>query len=219
MACRTTTIGTDGVGDVVRRCLILLFPLLLVACTPSKESADVPEPTIEELIASIPPIELSDDAQVYSLDGDMRASVPVGWVTLDPLAFDNPDIFAVACDDDYSMALVFARIPIERDLGQRYRTGGMPVLVRDHIAQRNDRIGFDLVDVSEAGEIAIGRKKFGRYRYTTDDGRTLSYVALFATGSNIYECTVTQLPLTEADLPDADRLDRIHRIILGGIVW
>ncbi len=208
-------------AEIFGRTVAVLFAVLMLAgCSTSKPVVEAkPVASLEDLIASIPPIELSLQNLVYSVDRDMRAAMPVGWVAIDPLALDNPDIFAAACDPDYSMIVVFAIVPPDRVVADGYGEAGIAGLMKIHARERVNQVGFGLAEVIDGGEFAIGRRRFGRYLYTTDDGQTLSRVALFATGANIYECTISQLPLSEAELPSRERLANIHGIILSGIEW
>ncbi len=177
------------------------------------------EPTIEELIASIPPIDLSEEALIYSRSGDLRAALPKKWIALDALGFNIPELFVVACDPDYSMALLFSEIPIDRELGDAYEQGGIAGLAGAHFKAREDRAGAENLEMIQAGEFTIGRRRFYAYLYTTDHNVTMTRVALFSTKSNLYECTITQLPYSESELPSLERMQEIHQIILGGITW
>ena len=203
-----------------RRGRYLLVALLLLAlggCRAEKEV--VREPTIEEIIASIPPIELSEDELVYSRAGDLRAALPREWVSLDALSFGIPELFVVACDADYSMTLLLSEIPIDRELGQAYQEGGMLALVKAHFEERKGRAEPEVLELIQGGEFTIGRRRFYGYLYTQDEGVTYTRVVLFATGRNLYECTLTHLPYSESELPSVERLQEIHQIILSGIAW
>jgi hypothetical protein len=197
---------------------LLLCWLILTSAGCSAEKEVVREQTIEELIASIPAIELSADDLVYSRAGDLRAALPVGWVSLDALSFGIPELFVVACDADYSMTLLFSEIPIDRELGRSYQDGGMPALVKAHFEDRKDRAIPEVLEFV-GGEFTIGRRRFYGYLYTQDKGVTYTRVALFTTGRNLYECTITHLPYSESDLPSLERFQEIHQIILSGITW
>lgn len=198
---------------------LLLGLLLLFGMGCSAEKEVVREPTIEEIIASIPPIELSENDLVYSRAGDLRGALPVGWVSLDALSFGIPELFVVACDADYSMTLLMSEIPIDRELGQAYQEGGMPALVKAHFDDRKSRAEPEVLELIQGGEFTIGRRRFYGYLYTQDQGVTHTRVALFSTGRNLYECTITHLPYSESELPSVERLQEIHQIILSGIAW
>ena len=177
------------------------------------------EPTIEEIIASIPPIELSEENLVYSRAGDLRAALPKKWIALDALGFNIPELFVVACDADYSMTLLFSEIPLGKELGSAYQAGGMAGLAREHFRDRSERSGGMELQLIESGEFTIGRRRFYAYLYTNDGMVTCTRVALFYTDKNLYECTITHLPYSESELPSRERMQEIHQIILGGITW
>jgi hypothetical protein len=73
-----------------------------------------------------------------------------------------------------------------------------------------------LLDVEE---FVVGRHKFGAYTFTNDDTLTATRVALFYTRENLYECTITHLPLSESELPPLPKMEEIHQIVLGGVEW
>ena len=179
----------------------------------------VDEPTIEELIASIPPVDLSEEALVYSRAGDLRAALPKKWIALDALGFSIPELFVVACDPDYSMALFFGEVPIDKELSTAYESGGIASLASAHFKAREARAGAMHLELVEAGEFTIGRRRFFSYLYTSDNHVTMTRVALFSTRSNLYECTITHLPYSESELPSVETMQEIHQIVLGGITW
>ena len=190
----------------------------LFGCGAEKEIVKE-EPSIEEIIASIPPIELSEDDLVYSRAGDLRAALPESWIALDALGFRIPELFVVACDPDYSMTLLFSEIPLGKELGRAYQEGGMAGLAREHFRDRTERSGGMALELVESGEFTIGRRRFFAYLYTNDGMVTCTRVALFYTQKNLYECTITHLPYSESELPSRERMQEIHQIVLGGITW
>lgn len=140
-------------------------------------------------------------------------------MALDALSFSVPELFLVACDSDYSMTLLMAEIPIDRELGDAFESGGMPGLVKAHFDERKLRAEPEVLELIQGGEFTIGRRRFWGYLYTQDGGVTHTRVALFTTGRNLYSCTLTHLPYSESELPSLERFTDIHQIILSGITW
>ena len=196
---------------------ILLLPLLL-SCAAQKEAVNE-EQEPEDIWSMIPAVELSDDV-VYSPAGDMRAHLPEDWIALDAMRFGNPDIFAGACDPDYTMAVVFSSVPLDPDLGDVFRRSGMIGLLKKNFQDRVERIGdWYSPLLIDAEEFALGRRRFGAYTFTTDSSLSMTRVGMFYTRKNLYECAITHLPYSESELPDIIKLKEIHQIVLGGIEW
>ena len=156
---------------------ILLLPLLL-SCAAQKEAVNE-EQEPEDIWSMIPAVELSDDV-VYSPAGDMRAHLPEDWIALDAMRFGNPDIFAVACDPDYTMAVVFSSVPLDPDLGDVFRRSGMIGLLKKNFQDRVERIGdWYSPLLIDAEEFALGRRRFGAYTFTTDSSLSMTSVGMF----------------------------------------
>ncbi|MCE2503515.1 MAG: hypothetical protein J4G05_05620 [Chlorobi bacterium] len=195
---------------------IVLFVSLASCAAPKKV---VEENGIEYLWEIIPIVELSEEV-VYSPANDMRAYLPDAWVALDATRFSNPDIFAIACDLDYRMALIFRQIPIDPELGDIYRRQGLLGLLKKNYEDRLECISdWFSPQLLGAEEFALGRRRFGAYTFTTDSSLTMTRVALFNTPKNLYECAITHLPYSESELPTNDELEEIHQIVLGGVEW
>ena len=194
---------------------LTLLPLLLALGCAAEKQAVTEE---EDIFAMIPAVDLSDDV-VYSPDGDMRAALPEEWVALDATRFGNPDIFAVACDPGYSMTIVFSKIPLDQELGRAFNDNGMLGILKAHYDERVARLGAAPPLLVSAEEFAIGKRRFASYLFTVDKGVTYTRVVLFYTKKNMYECSITQLPYTESDLPSQELMLDIHQIVLGGIEW
>lgn len=197
--------------------VLLLFPLL-ASCAAQKEVVSEEEEP-EDIWSMIPAVELSDDV-VYAPAGDMRAHLPEDWIALDATRFGNPDIFAVACDPDYSMAVVFSSVPLDPDLGDIFRRSGMMGLLKKNFQDRAERIDeWYSPLLIDAEEFALGRRRFGAYTFTTDSSLSVTRVGMFYTRKNLYECAITHLPYSESELPEIVKLKEIHQIVLGGIEW
>lgn len=193
----------------------LFSALIFAACAAPKEAVPTEE---EDFFAMIPAVELSEDV-VYSPSGDMKARLPADWVTLDDARFDDPEIFAVACDPHYTMAIVFSEIPLDESMAGVFRSKGMMGLLQLNYKERIERLGGYAPTFLGAEEFALGQRKFGAYAFTMDSSFTSTRVSLFYTRKHLYECTITQLPYSEGDLPTNDKMKDVHQIVLGGIEW
>ncbi|MGE3801982.1 MAG: hypothetical protein AB7H80_13255 [Candidatus Kapaibacterium sp.] len=198
--------------------LTFLLSTLILSCAAPKEVVKEEE-EVEDFWSMIPLVELSDDV-VYSPAGDMRAHLPEGWISMNANQFGNPDIFAVACDPDYRMAVIFSNIPLDAEIGDVFRGGGMMGLLKKNYQDRVERINdWFQPQLIDAEEFALGRQRYGAYTFTTDSNLTVTRVGLFYTRKNLYECTMTHLPYSESELPTTEEMKEIHQIVLGGIEW
>ena len=196
---------------------VALSTLFFVSCAAPKEVVE--QDSTEDFWEMIPIVELSDKV-IYSPTSDMRAHLPDNWVALDARGFRNPDIFAVACDSEYRMAVIFSHIPIDPELGDIYRRHGISGLLKKNYEDRLERISdWFTPEMLSVEEFALGRRRFGAYTFTTDSSLTVTRVALFYTRKNLYECALTHLPYSESELPTLSDLREIHQIILGGVEW
>lgn len=193
----------------------IVLGIAAAGCAAPKETVKTEE---EDFFAMIPAVELSEEV-IYSPAGDMRARLPERWVTLDDSKFDDPDIYAVACDPHYTMTIVFSEIPLDQALGDMFRSKGMPGLLQQNFKERIDRISTEPPQLLAAEEFALGRRRFGAYTFTADSSVTFTRVALFYTRKHLYECTITHLPYSEGELPSLETMTEIHQIVLGGIEW
>lgn len=172
----------------------------------------------DDFFAMVPAVELSEDV-VYSPEGDMKARLPEGWVTLDDARFGNPEIFAVACDPEYRMVIVFSEIPMDPALSEVFRSKGMLGLLQANYNERTARMNGPAPQLISGEEFALGRRKFGAYAFTADSSMTMTRVALFYTPKHLYECAISTLPYTESDIPTNETIKDVHQIVLGGIEW
>ena len=213
----------ESAGRIAARSYLLVLSLLLLSfvmasCVAPKQVVNEEEEG-NDIWSMDPVVELSDDV-VYSPAGDMRAHLPREWIALDAAQFGNPDIFAVACDPDYTMAVVFSTIPLDAEMGDIFRRNGMMGLLKKNYQERIERINeWYNPQLISAEEFALGRQRYGAYIFTTDSSLTISRVGLFYTRKNLYECALTHLPYSESELPTADKLKQIHQVMLGGIEW
>lgn len=197
--------------------LALFLPLVFLpaGCAAPKKAPAVQE---DDFFAMVPAVELSEEV-IYSPEGDMKARLPDGWVTLDDARFGNPEIFAVACDPEYRMVIVFSEIPMDQALGEVFRSKGMMGLLQANFNERLSRMSGPAPQLLAGEEFALGRRKFGAYAFTADSGATMTRVALYYTPKHLYECAISNLPYTESDVPSSQTIKDIHQVVLGGIEW
>jgi hypothetical protein len=172
----------------------------------------------EDFNSKFPAVTVSD-SRIHSPTGDMSARLPEGWVTLDVDKLDSPDLFAVACNPDYTMSLIFSATSVDNAARRGFDRGGMAGLAEASFERHRKRSGGRAALLSEYEEFTIGRRRFGAYTYSTDSNRTLTRVAVFYTASNLYECAVTHLTFSDRDLPSMQTLREVHQLVLSTVEW
>lgn len=199
--------------------LLIRFPLPILLCASLLSAGCFAPRTIQQSPPpEAPSITLSSE-QRTSPSGELSARLPKGWVTLDAEKIESPLIFAVACNPTYTLSVIFSEAPVDQTIRSRFDRDGEAGLIDISFERRKRRSNGRAVMVGETEEFAIGRRRFNAYTYTTDSSQTLTRVAVFFTGHNLYECAMTQLSFTGGDIPDLPTLAYIHQIILGGVEW
>jgi hypothetical protein len=149
----------------------------------------------------------------------MTAHLPSNWVTIDPEKMEDPQIFAVACDPDYTLSLVFSEVTLDNSSRAGLDRKGMRGLLDASFARRQKRTGMRAREVGDVEEFVIGLRKFGAYTYTTDSMHTVTRVALFYTNYHLYECAITQLTFSEREPLPPKQVRDIHQLVLTTVEW
>lgn len=147
----------------------------------------------------------------------MSARLPSGWVTLDVDKLQSPELFAMACNPDYTMSLIFSSISVDNAARKGFDRSGMAGLADASFERHRKRTAGRARLISETEEFAIGRRRFGAYTYTTDSMQTLTRVAVFYTATNLYECAITHLTFTDRELPTLATLREVHQLVLATV--
>lgn len=195
--------------------LTLAFGLAISGCIGGQQTV---QSEGDEFNSKFPAVTVSD-RRIHSPTGDMSARLPDGWVTLDVEKLEAPELFAVACNPEYTISLVFSAVGVDNDARKGFDRGGMAGLAEASLERHRKRSGGRAIAVADIEEFAIGRRRFGAYTYTTDSSRTMTRVAVFYTASNLYECAVTHLTFTDRDLPTLKTLREIHQLVLASVEW
>jgi hypothetical protein len=214
--------ASDGAETVTRVFLLdrrfspmILAPLLLAGCIGTQQTVQTEG---EDFNSKFPAVTVSE-TRVHSPTGDMSARLPQGWVTLDVDRLDSPELFAVACNPEYTVSLIFSAVAVDNTARRGFDRGGMAGLAEASFERHRKRSAGRATLQSEFEEFTIGRRRFGAYTYSTDSMQTLTRVAVFYTASNLYECAVTHLTFTDRDLPTLKTLREIHQLVLSTVEW
>lgn len=191
----------------------LLLATAAAGCFGAKQTQQT-EASSEQL----PAITLATE-QIHSPSGDMAARLPADWVMLDAGLLESPQVFAVACNPQYTLSAIFSEAQADNVARNILSRDGLRGLVdasfQRHMKRSNGRAQM----IGDPEEFAIGRRRFAAYSYSTDSLGTITRVAVFYTNTHVYECALTHLTFNASDLPSAKALRGIHQLILGGIEW
>lgn len=190
----------------------ILLAILIAGCTGARQTQQTEETT------AIPSITFSSD-QLHSPSGDMSARIPKGWVMIDAEKLESPQVFAVACNPEYSISVIFSEAPVDNAARGIFSRDGLKGLVDASFQRHMKRSRGRAAMAGDVEEFAIGRRQFAAYTYSTDSMKTLTRVAVFFTNAHLYECAITHLTFNTQDLPNEKALRSIHQLILGSIEW
>lgn len=193
------------VGRINSSMLTLLLGSLLVGCG-----------TVGGVVAPRPvPLDFGDQ-QIHAPGGDLTATVPLGWVMIDPPQLSSLQAFGAFCSPDYTVAVAFARAAAGGDVTT---PGGINEAIDAGFALRRKRSG-DRAQILDRGETVVKGRTLGVYTYTTDSSRTITRVVVLPARANLYECAITPLSINSpvAAIP-LDSLARLHQTILGAVEW
>jgi len=193
--------------------LLLLVAATLTGCFSTKQAQRA------ETVAEPAPALAFSPEQIHSPSGDMAARLPLDWVMIDARQLESPQIFAMACDRNYTLSVIFSETQTDNIARTILAREGLRGLVDVSFQRHLKRSRNQAQMVGEAEEFAIGRRRFAAYTYTTDSSLTLTRVAVFYTNSHVYECALTHLTFTASDIVAARSLRNIHQLILGTIEW
>jgi glucose/arabinose dehydrogenase len=194
-----------------------LLLLLAVACLAAAGCTGVRQ-TQQTDDATTPQIAFAAD-QLHSPSGDMSARVPMGWVMLDAEKLEAPQVFAVACNPEYTVSVIFSEAPVDNAARGIFSRDGLKGLVDASFQRHFKRSRGRAVMTGDVEEFAIGRRQFAAYSYSTDSLQTMTRVAVFFTTSHLYECAITHLTFNARELPNEKTVRNLHQLILGSIEW
>lgn len=203
-----------GIDIRIIACLGLLLSFGIVGCAGTRETQKQTEASAE----IFPAVILSSEP-IHSPGGDMTARIPKGWVTIEVEKLDAPQVFAMTCDPDYTMSIVFCEITVDNQVRASFAKEGMNGLIEASFQRRRQKSLQRARKVGASEEITIGNRRFGIYNYTTDSVGTMTRVAIFFTNTHLYECSITNLNFTDRDLVTPDLLREVHDIVLGSVWW
>jgi len=156
------------------------------------------------------------DQQIHAPAGDLTATVPLGWVMIDPPQLASLQAFGAFCNPEYTVAVAFARAASG---GEVSTTGTLQEAIDVGFALRKRRSG-DRAQLLNRGETTVSGRTLGVYTYTTDSSQTVTRVVVIPARMSLYECSITPLSISGRSSPiPLDSMGRLHQAILGAVEW
>jgi hypothetical protein len=185
------------------------------AAVQGEQQEDPQKPKIPTL-SSKPSIQMSDDL-IRSEAGDMVSNLPAQWFLMNTKTIAPQQIFAVASNPDYTLGLVYSLLNKEPAFDQTFQKEGIASIAKAALLRRERRNPYTK-RLGEVEEVMVGAKRFGLYKFTTDNGATVNRVAVFRSAlGNFYECTMTEFPFTGRKIPAREESDIVFASVLATI--
>ena len=191
-------------GMFVIACVVVSVTLtscLFVKAPEQKQSTSEDMP-----LSPVPLIPMSDEL-IRSLQGDMIALLPEGWLMLDPSGTMSDHVIAVAVNPEYTLTAVFSSIPDAGSSRDAVESEGLLGLARIAYGQRTRRTAAGVKLVGTYSMQELGTRQFGLYSFSGMGGTLKSRSAVFvSTLGNYYEFSLVPVNVSGRDIPsDADQ--------------
>lgn len=195
-------------------CLVSTVPSCLFVKAPEEKSAnnDVelsPQPTIE----------MSDEL-VRSQAGDMIALLPNDWLYVDAKLEVSDDIIAVAVNPEYTLSVVFSRLPSGAAIKEAHEAEGLLGLARVAYNKHSRKTAGGTNLVGTYTRVELGTREFGLYAFNIGEGAMRTRCAVFSsTLGHFYEFALVPLNITARDIPADPDQEAIFNSVLATIQY
>jgi hypothetical protein len=181
-----------------------------------KPVAGVNQSRPAKLLPSKPVVPMSDEV-VRSEMGDMVSMLPDQWSLVNLETNMPTQVFSVAVNTQYTAGLIYSVLRKEDTFEQTYQKEGLTGIGKISLSKRDHKMR-NIKRIGDFEEVLVGTKRFCTYRYTTDNGSTLSRVAVFRSSfGNYYECTLADMTFTGRKLIAREDMDNIYLSVLATI--
>lgn len=197
----------------------LLTTFLLTSCLFVKAPEQKGQPVEDAPLSPLPEIAMSDEL-VRSLEGDMIALLPEGWLILDPEEGVSDHVITVAVNPEYTLSAVFSSIPDAGSTRQAFQDEGLLGLARMAFTQRTRRTAASVKLAGTYALTELGTRQFGLYAFTGPGGSMKCRSAVFtSTLGNFYEFSIVPTPISNRDVPADLEQQAIFNSILATIQY
>lgn len=197
------------------RIIIIAFALItLNSCViVRKFETETREPVVK---LSPKPIVSMQDEYIRSTDGDMIASIPVGWFFLDLDSKTSVGTIAVATNKDYNLTAVFKKLPTSLALQQQFKADKEYGIAKYSYSQKASKTAGACQLTSKYGVFEAGNLKYGIYKYSNTGGALTARTAVFRTDiDNYYEFTLIPTDIKGMSFPTEVDQENIFKSIIA----
>lgn len=198
----------------IRIIIIALALITLNSCVIVKKfETESREPLIK---LSPKPIVSMQDEYIRSSDGDMIASIPVGWFFVDLEGKTSEGTIAIATNNDYNLTAVFKKIPSSTELDKNFSTDKEYGIAKYSYSIKANKTGGACQLTSKYGLIEAGNLKYGVYKYSNTGGALTARTAVFKTDiNNYYEFTLIPTDIKGMSFPTEVDQENIFKSIIA----
>jgi hypothetical protein len=198
----------------IRIIIVALALITLNACVIVKKfETETREPMVK--LSPKPTVSMQDE-YIRSTDGDMIASIPVGWFFVDLDGKTNEGTIAVATNKDYNLTAVFKKMPSSLELQKSFNTDKEYGIAKYSYSQKAIKTGGSCQLTSKYGVIEAGNLKYGIYKYSNTGGALTARTAVFRTDiDNYYEFTLLPTDIKGMSFPTEVDQENIFKSIIA----
>ncbi len=195
----------------------LLFSIVLTNCIFVKKHTEELDEYISVDLIQKPKIIMGDEI-LRSEKGDMISLLPKDWFFID-LGPDTPnDVFAIAVNPDYSLALVFSCIKPNPMIDDIYKEQKLIGLANFFFDKKQKKALGGLVKSRTISTFTSSHMQFVMYKYRTKSQPIFSYNAVFrSTIDNVYEISMIPLNLSGITMPSDFEMETIFTSVLATV--
>jgi len=195
----------------------LLPSLVLTNCIFVKKHTEELDEYISVDLIQKPKIIMGDEI-LRSEKGDMISLLPKDWFFID-LGPDTPnDVFAIAVNPDYSLALVFSCIKPNPMIDDIYKEQKLIGLANFFFDKKQKKALGGLVKSHTISTFTSSHMQFVMYKYRTKSQPIFSYNAVFrSTIDNVYEISMIPLNLSGITMPSDFEMETIFTSVLATV--
>lgn len=195
----------------------LFLSVVLTNCIFVKKHTEEFDEYISVDLIQKPKIIMGDEI-LRSEKGDMISLLPKDWFFID-LGPDTPnDVFAIAVNPDYSLALVFSSIKPNPMIDEIYQEQKLIGLANFLFDKKQKKALGGLIKSHTISTFTSSHMEFVMYKYRTKSQPIFSYNAVFRSSiNNVYEISMIPLNLSGITMPSDFEMETIFTSVLATV--
>ncbi len=198
-----------------------IFSAILIFVLTSLEGCFIvksPESDVGTLISVSfpkPTIEMSE-TMARSKIGDMIAFLPKDWFFVDLEGKAPADVFAVAVNPDYTLALVFSKLPASPEIKSKVEEDGLIGLARASLELKKRKTAGAVKLAGKFRPVNLGSLSFCQYKYKIPSYPLAVRSAVFVSSlGNYYEISLMPLSVNLKPRPSPKEADETFNSTLA----